>query len=78
MLCLSRKKEETIVVDLSQLTPAQLLRMQECGEALLKFTVIDVRGDKVRIGCIAAKEVPIHRNEVYESIRRNGTQRDAG
>ena len=34
------------------------------------ITVIDVRGDKVRLGFDAPKDVPIHRNEVYEAIKR--------
>jgi len=32
--------------------------------------VIDIRGDKVRLGVIAPKEVPVHRREVYEAIQR--------
>lgn len=32
-------------------------------------TVIEIRGDKVRLGIEAPKEVPIHRGEVYEMIR---------
>jgi len=34
-------------------------------------TVVDIRGDKVRLGFDAPKEVPIHRREVYEAIRRS-------
>lgn len=33
-------------------------------------TVIDVRGDKVRLGINAPQDVPIHRQEVYEAIQR--------
>lgn len=32
--------------------------------------VIDVRGDKVRLGIEAPTEVPVHRTEVYEAIQR--------
>jgi carbon storage regulator len=32
---------------------------------------VEIRGDKVRLGVEAPKEVPVHRNEVYEAIRRN-------
>ena len=35
-------------------------------------TVLDVRGDKVRLGIEAPKEVAVHRKEVYEKI--NGTK----
>jgi carbon storage regulator len=33
-------------------------------------TVVDVRGDKVRLGIDAPGEVPVHRREVYEAIQR--------
>ena len=38
------------------------------------ITVIDVRGDKVRLGFDAPKDVPIHREEVYERIKRENEQ----
>lgn len=33
-------------------------------------TVVDVQGDKVRLGIEAPKDVSVHRNEVYEAIQR--------
>lgn len=33
-------------------------------------TVVEVRGDKVRLGIEAPKDVPVHRREVYEAIKR--------
>lgn len=33
-------------------------------------TVVDIRGDKVRLGINAPTEVPVHRQEVYEAIQR--------
>lgn len=35
------------------------------------ITVVDIRGDKVRIGIQAPASVPVHRQEVYQAIKRN-------
>jgi len=34
------------------------------------ITVVDIRGDKVRLGINAPVEVPVHRQEVYDAIQR--------
>jgi carbon storage regulator len=34
------------------------------------ITIVDIRGDKVRLGIEAPEEVPVHRQEVYEAIQR--------
>ena len=36
----------------------------------VEITIVDIRGDKVRIGISAPSEVPVHRKEVYDAIRR--------
>lgn len=36
----------------------------------IKIAVVDIRGDKVRLGIHAPKDVPVHRLEVYEAIQR--------
>lgn len=51
MLVLSRKKNESIVINND-----------------ITVTVVEIRGDKVRLGIVAPKEVPVHRQEVYDAI----------
>ena len=36
-------------------------------------TIVDIRGDKVRLGVEAPREVPVHRREVYDAIKRSET-----
>lgn len=40
----------------------------------IKITVVDIRGDKVRLGINAPVEIPVHRQEVYEAIQRENRQ----
>ena len=54
MLVLSRKKNESIVINND-----------------ITIVVVEIRGDKVRLGVEAPKEVPVHRREVYDAIHRN-------
>lgn len=37
-------------------------------------TIVDIRGDKVRLGIEAPEEIPVHRQEVYEAIRRENSR----
>lgn len=41
------------------------------------ITIVDIRGDKVRLGIQAPTEIPVHRQEVYEAIQRE-QQRTTG
>ena len=34
------------------------------------ITIVDIRGDKVRLGIQAPTNVPVHREEIYEAIKR--------
>lgn len=36
----------------------------------ITIVVVEIRGDKVRLGIKAPREVPVHRREVYEAIQR--------
>lgn len=38
------------------------------------ITVIEIRGDKVRLGIEAPRDVPVHRSEVYSAIQRAETE----
>ncbi|MHC4167487.1 MAG: carbon storage regulator CsrA [Planctomycetota bacterium] len=44
----------------------------------VEITIVDVRGDKVRLGITAPKEIPVHRREVFDAIKReqNAKQRE--
>ncbi len=52
MLVLSRKKDESIIIN-----------------DHIRVTVVEIRGDKVRLGIDAPKDVSVHRREVYEAIQ---------
>jgi carbon storage regulator len=59
MLVLSRKKDESIIIN-----------------DHIRVTIVEIRGDKVRLGIDAPKEVSVHRREVYEAIQSQA-RRDA-
>ena len=52
MLVLSRKKNESIVINDD-----------------ITIVVVEIRGDKVRLGVEAPKDVPVHRREVFDLIQ---------
>lgn len=39
-----------------------------------EITVVDIRGDKVRLGITAPRSVQVHRKEVYEAIRKENCE----
>jgi carbon storage regulator len=65
MLVLTRKSQETVVVGGSN-----------GFQMILKVTVLDIKGGKVRLGFEAAADVPVHRLEVWERIHENGARSD--
>ena len=40
----------------------------------VEITIVDIRGDKVRVGISAPSHIPVHRREIYEAIRRENEQ----
>ena len=40
----------------------------------IEITVVDIRGDKVRLGINAPRTIQVHRKEVYEAIRRENAE----
>lgn len=52
MLALSRKKNESIVINND-----------------IEITILDIKGDQVKIGVSAPKSVPVYRKEVYVQIQ---------
>ena len=53
MLVLSRKKNEEVI----------------CADGIIVVRVIEIRGDKVRLGFEAASDISIHRREVWDAIQ---------
>lgn len=41
---------------------------------LVEITVVEVRGDKVRLGITAPVSIPVHRKEVYQAIQRENQE----
>jgi len=54
MLVLSRKKNESIVINDS-----------------ITLVVVEIRGDKVRLGIEAPKDVSVHRKEIHDAIKNS-------
>lgn len=40
-------------------------------------TIVEIRGDKVRLGVTAPREVSVHRKEVWEAIQRESLRRES-
>jgi carbon storage regulator len=40
----------------------------------VEIIIVDVRGDKVRLGITAPKNIPVHRREIYDAIQREKGQ----
>lgn len=42
----------------------------------ISIMVVEIRGDKVRLGIDAPRDVSVHRREVYEAIKRKESEQD--
>jgi carbon storage regulator len=62
MLVLSRRSQEAVVIGGSA-----------AFERVLKVTVLEINGGKVRLGFDVDKDVPVHRLEVWERMRDGET-----
>ena len=40
----------------------------------VEVTIVDIRGDKVRLGITAPRTIQVHRKEVYDAIKRENQQ----
>lgn len=66
MLVLTRKNQESIVVGGATVF-----------DDVLKVTILDVRGSRVRLGIEAREDIPVHRWEVWQRIRGHKRARRA-
>ena len=62
MLVLSRKKFESIVI----------------ADMQIELIVVDIQGDKVKLGIVAPESIAVHRREVYEAIERTKAKKLVG
>jgi carbon storage regulator len=66
MLVLSRKIQESVVVGGTDLF-----------QRILKVKVLEIRGEKVKLGFDVDPDVPVHRQEVWDRINGNGRLDDS-
>lgn len=57
MLILSRKRDESIIID-----------------GRITISIVDIKGDQVKLGIDAPREVKIHREEVFKAIQQENIE----
>jgi carbon storage regulator len=68
MLVLSRRRDQSIVI----------FDERDPGNILAEVTVVDIRGDKVRLGLAGNEKMTYHRREVYDEVYPELAHRRAG
>jgi sRNA-binding carbon storage regulator CsrA len=71
MLALGREVGQSIIIDLR---PVDFDALSD-ADKIIELQVLEIRGDenpKVRIGCHAAKAIPVHRKEIVADIEIRG------
>jgi sRNA-binding carbon storage regulator CsrA len=63
MLVLTRRSEEVIFLDFSGMTEEELRGLR--SGAPIAVAVVEIRGDKVRLGFEAPRSVKVHRKEIF-------------
>lgn len=60
MLVLSRKKNESIIIG--------------DGQKTIKVKIIEINGNSIRLGFEAPSDISIHREEIYEAIKKDASK----
>jgi carbon storage regulator len=66
-------------IGMARKEPRMLVLSRQRDETIMigddvEITVVDIRGDKVRLGITAPRHIQVHRKEVYEAIKRENQQ----
>ena len=74
MLVLSRKEDQWIGFKINR--EEALAVLDECGEIRIDLCVVEIKGDRARLGVAADRRVKIHRQEIWDEIELLARSRD--
>jgi carbon storage regulator len=68
-----------IRIGIARKEPSMLVLSRQRDETIMigddvEITIVDIRGDKVRLGISAPRHIQVHRKEVYDAIKRENEQ----